>query len=197
MRLNPILKAVVLLWFLLGVGFGGRAQAPFKPFSADHVVKVGATTTTGKVYATQNAMRMESQLDGRQVISIVRVDQKVLWSLLPDRKAYIELSLQSLTDAATLSQLPGAPPLQHTNIGSEQVGAHLCDKSRVQSTSNGKTSAFVEWAARDLGGFVVKRADENGKWSIEYQNVQFGAQDASLFEIPAGYQKLDITGMGP
>ena len=104
---------------------------------------------------------------------------------------------RSLSDAATLQQQPSAQNLQHANLGSEQVGTHLCDKSRVQSTSKGKTSVFDEWAARDLGGFVVKREDEGGKWSIEYQNVQFAAQDQSLFEIPAGYQKLDITAMGP
>jgi Domain of unknown function (DUF4412) len=197
MRINPVCKAAMLLWCVFGIGFGVRAQTTLKPFSADQVLKVAGRTTTGKVYATQNAMRMENLVDGRQTISIVRSDRKVVWSLLPDRKAYIELSLQSLSDAATLQQLPGAQKLEHANLGSEQVGTHLCDKSRVQSTSNGKTSVFDEWAARDLGGFVVKRADENGKWSIEYQNVQFRDQDQSLFEIPAGYQKLDITGMGP
>jgi hypothetical protein len=196
-RLNPICKAAMLLCSVFGIGFGARAQAPFKPFSADQVLKVAARTTTGKVYATQNAMRIENQTDGRQTVSIVRTDRKVVWSLLPDRKAYIELSLQSLSVAATLPQTPAAQNLPHTKLGSEQVGTHLCDKSRVQSTSNGKTSVFVEWAARDLGGFVVKREDENGKWSIEFQNVQFKDQDQSLFEIPAGYQKLDVTGMGP
>lgn len=197
MRLNPIGKAALLLSCVCVTGSGVRAQAPFKPFSADQVFKVGARTMTGTVYATSTAMRIESQMDGRQTISIVRTDQKVVWSLLPDRKAYIELSLDSLNQAAALAQPPSAQNLPHTNIGSEQVGTHLCDKSKVQSTSNGRTSVFVEWAARDLGGFVVKRADENGKWSIEYQNVQFKDQDQSLFEIPVGYQKLDITGMSP
>jgi hypothetical protein len=139
-------------------------------------------------------MRTEGQDNGKQFINIVRVDRKVVWSLMPDRKMYMELPSQLLIELSALTPGPGVENVRRTNLGSEQIAAHLCDKSRVESTSNGKTVTFIEWAARDLNGFVVKREDENGQWSIEYRNVQLQSQDPSLFEIPAGYQKL--SGMG-
>lgn len=50
-------------------------------------------------------------------------------------------------------------------------------------------------AAKELDGFVVKRADEKGQWSTEYHNVRLSPQDPSLFEIPSGYQKMSMGGM--
>ena len=192
---NPLIYKAICCFCTLLASLSINAQTPMRPFSADQVLKVGAKTMMGKVYATENAMRMEVQDNGKQIISIVRADRKVVWSLLPDRKMYMELPLPSLSDVATLPQVPGAENIQHTSLGAEQVATHLCDKSRVQATSKGRTSTFIEWAAGDLNGFVVKREDDKGKWSIEYRNVQFKPQDQSLFEIPAGYQKLSMTGM--
>src|SRR5260370_17193476 len=85
--------------------------------------------------------------------------------------------------------------VDRTALGSEQVGAYLCDKSRVQVIYEGKQYTTIEWAAKELNGFVVKRQSEKGDWSTEYQNVQLGPQDPSLFEIPAGYQKLNLGGI--
>jgi hypothetical protein len=42
---------------------------------------------------------------------------------------------------------------------------------------------------------IVKRQDEKGSWSIEYQNVLVGPQDAFLFEGPAGYHKIGMSKM--
>jgi hypothetical protein len=39
---------------------------------------------------------------------------------------------------------------------------------------------------------VVKKQDENGTWTVEFENIHLGPQDPSLFEIPAGYQKMEM-----
>jgi len=59
----------------------------------------------------------------------------------------------------------------------------------------GKTYNSLEWAAKELNGFVVKTADEKGSWSNEYQNIKLGPQDPSLFELPPDYKKLSLGGM--
>jgi hypothetical protein len=186
----------VLLWSVCVTGLGVRAQAPFKPFSADQVFKVGARTMMGKVHATNTAMRTESDADGKHFINIVRGDRKVVWTLLPDKKTYFEMALPSLPDASALAR-NGAevPSAQRQNAGTERVGDYVCDKTLVVANSGGKSHAFTEWAAKELGGFVVKREAQDGSWSLEYRNVQLTSQDASLFEIPEGYQKMDLGGM--
>jgi hypothetical protein len=75
-------------------------------------------------------------------------------------------------------------------LGSERVGPYQCLKYRVRSIRAGKAHSQTEWAATQLHGFVVKTFDEGTRATTEYQNVFLGPQDPSLFEIPAGYQRV-------
>lgn len=177
--------------------FGGtraNAQAVFQPFSADQVPTVLKKTTTGKVYATEKAMRIESEEKGKKSISIMRFDRKVMWVVMPEQKMYMEMGGFSTPDIAAFQK--GAK-MQRESLGTEQVGSYHCDKYRVRATLEGKEYVSLEWDAKELNGFPVKRVDEKGHWSTEYQNVRLGAQDPSLFEIPSGYQKISIPGMSP
>jgi hypothetical protein len=169
-----------------------RAQALLKPFSADQIHIVNKKTTTGKVMALENAVCVEGENKGKRSITITRFDRNVMWTLMPDQKMYMEMPFQGLAEMA--STIKGATA-KRESLGSEQVGAYHCDKARVETTYEGKVYVSIEWAAKELDGFVVKKSDEKGSWSTEYQNVQIGPQDPSLFEIPAGYQKFSLGGL--
>jgi hypothetical protein len=180
---------VAVLCAVLFSSRGASAQAIFKPFSADQIHTTRKKTTTGKVYALENAMRLESEEKGKRSISIIRFDRKVMWILMPDQKMYLEMPWGDPAEWA--AALKGVQ-VKRESLGSEQVGAYHCDKSRVTTTYQGITSTYFEWAARELNGFVVKRQEEKGLWSTEYQNIKLGPQDPSLFELPAGYNKLKM-----
>ncbi len=184
-----IAAAVVMAGFLPGV-----AQGPLKipSFSADQIHTMGGKTKTSKVHATPGAMRLEGEDKGKKSIVIMRFDRKVMWSLMPDQRMYVELPWASQSEWA--SWVAGAE-VQRQSLGTEQVGAYLCEKSRVQVTLQGKVYTSLEWTATQLNGMVVKTQDEKGQWSTEYQNVQLGPQDPSLFEVPADYKKLSLGGM--
>jgi len=189
--MRPVFQVAALCGLLL-VSRAAGAQAIFKPFSADQVRTTRKKTTTGKVYAIENAMRSEAEDKGKKSISIIRFDRKVMWVLMPDQKMYLEMPWGDPAEWAATTK--GAQVLRES-LGAEQVGAFHCDKTRVTATYQGMTSVYTEWVARELDGFVVKRQDEKGSWSTEYKNVQLGAPDPSLFEIPAGYQKMSMGGM--
>ena len=58
----------------------------------------------------------------------------------------------------------------------------------------GETAADInDWYDPELE-FVIKSVDDNGE-VFEVRDVQVGAQDASMFEIPAGYKKFDMSAM--
>ena len=192
-RLHLVCGAAAFCALLLACT-GASAQALFRPFSADQIHTVGKKTTTGKVYAIEKALRTEAEQNGKKSISIMRFDRKVMWILMPDQKMYLEMGNFGAGVAEFASTMQGSK-VDRTALGSEQVGAYHCDKSRVQVTYEGKQYTSIEWAAKELNGFVVKRQSEKGDWSTEYQNVQLGPQNPSLFEIPAGYQKLNLGGM--
>lgn len=161
-------------------------------FSADQTHTVGKKTTTGKVYSNGNAMRIESQDKGKPAIAIMRFDRKVMWSLVPDQKMYLELPFGGQAEWASMAE--GAQ-VQKQSLGAEQVGQYNCDKSRVTVTLQGKNYTSLEWTAKELNGFVVKTQDEKGTWSTEYQNIKLGPQDSSLFEVPPDYRKFSMGGM--
>jgi len=185
---------VVLVCGLLVGATGAIAQQHNPSFSADQVQVMGKRTTTSKVYSSEKAVRIEKEEKGKQSITIVYLDRKAVWVLNPAQKTYIDMGGIGAAGAEMASSMEGAK-VQRDPLGSEQVGAYHCDKFHVQTTYEGKVYNSVEWDAKELDGFPVKQADEKGSWSKEYQNVKLGPQDPSLFEIPAGYQKIDLGGM--
>jgi len=170
------------------------AQMHKPAFSADQVQVVGKRTTTSKVYSSEKAVRIEKEEKGKQSITIMHLDRKAVWVLNPEQKTYMDMGGLGAAGADMASSMEGAK-VQRDPLGAEQVGAYHCDKFRVQTTYEGHVYTGVEWDAKELDGFPVKYADEKGSWSKEYQNVKLGPQDASLFEVPAGYQKIDLGAM--
>jgi hypothetical protein len=84
--------------------------------------------------------------------------------------------------------------VKRESLGSEKVGGFNCDKTRMTVTWQGATSTTIEWTAKELGGFAVKELDEKTGDITEYKNIRPGPQDPSLFELPAGYKKMDMGG---
>ena len=170
-----------------------KQVSKIRPFSADQVHTINNKTTAGKIYFTPNAARMETiDAKGTKSIQIMRFDQKVIWSLMPAQKMYLELPGASMSDWASWAD---AQNLQRESLGMEQVGEYHCEKFRVHVKVMGQQSTNLEWDAKELDGLPIKTQDEKGKWSTEYRNVQVGPQDPSLFEIPAGYQKMSLGGL--
>jgi hypothetical protein len=179
---------------LVAGGSGASAQMFFQPFSADQIHTVGRKTLTSKVYASSSAFRVETEQSGKKSISIMRLDKKVMWILMPEQKMYMEMANLGASTAEMAQNMQGAK-IERQALGTEQVGTFHCDKSRVKVTYEGREYTTLEWAAKELNGFVVKRQDEKGSWSTEFQNIKLGPQDPSLFEVPGGYRKFSLGGM--
>ena len=126
---------LLLIGTVLLSGRGGSAQLLTKPFSADQVKTTQGKTETAKVYATQSAMRAEGVQDGRNYISIMRFDRKVLWSLMPDDKIYFEMPIPAGAQAAVgMKELMKGVEVKRESLGSEKVGGFTCDKTRMTVT---------------------------------------------------------------
>jgi len=171
-----------------------NAQSPLRDFSADVVHTVGKRVTNEKVYSSEKAIRVEKEDKGKQSITIMRLDRKAIYVLMPEQKSYMDMGSFGQSSTEMASSMEGAK-VERQALGSEDVGSYHCDKYRVQTTYEGHVYTGLEWNAKELNGFPVKQADEKGSWSKEYQNVKLGAQDPSLFEVPADYKKIDLGGM--
>jgi len=188
-----VARFAILGSFLVAATSAG-AQMKNPSFSADQVQTIGGKTSTAKVYESDKAVRLEKEEKGQQSITIMRLDRKAVWVLNPAQKTYMDMGGIGAGGADMASKMEGAK-VEREALGSEQVGVYHCDKYRVKTTYEGKVYTGIEWDAKELDGFPVKQADEKGKWSKEYQNVKLGTQDTALFEVPSGYQKIDLGGM--
>ncbi len=194
-HLRELAWRAAVICTILCSSLGAGAQFTNRSFSADKVVTSRGKTTTAKVYATPTASRTEGMQDGKKFIAIERFDRKVIWSLMPDQKLYLEMAMPDGAEAAAaLKDTVKGVQAKHESLGSEQVDGFLCEKTRTTVTWEGITGTSTEWAAKELGGFVVKKQDDTSGEITAYKNIQLGPQDPSLFELPADYKKMSLSG---
>jgi len=174
---------------LLIVSFAGSTFA--LEFSSDMVMTSQGQTNTSKVWAKENKFRMES--GAQPGYTIMRVDKNVTWMVMPDQKAYMEMKSDPSKRPKTEDKVQGE--VSRKLIGSETVNDHPAKKYEVTYTEGGKTDRMYQWIATDIN-FPVRMAAVDGSWVLDYKNIKIGTQPDSLFEVPSGYQKTSMPGLG-
>lgn len=181
-------------------------------FSADIVnTKQDRMSTPGRIYLTNGKMRFESQdqTPGHSGIMIMNLDTRTIDMLIPERKMYLESAANAgpatartwnyfrptdvsnaCADWLKLAVKPGGTCRK---IGAETVNGRNTIKYEG-SSADGQTSTV--WLDTKLA-FPIKWQQGTNS-SGELQNIKEGSQPPSLFEIPAGYQKMEMPmGMPP
>lgn len=191
---RSLLLSAVAFWILLFNSPCVVARTSLRAFSADVVRIVDMKTSTGRIYAIRSAVRaeLEGKEKGEKSITIVLLDRNEIYTLQSARKTNIQVPYVDDSgggDAEFAGFLEGAD-VQRESLGVGQIGQYHCDRYLVKITYKNHVFTRIEWAAKELDGFVVRREGQQGEWSSEYSNVQLGPQDPSLFEIPQGYTTI-------
>jgi len=177
------------------LAFSGRAFAGGIEFSAVMEAASDGTVTKTKVYFAKDRQRLEMSDagTGEKVVMIVRPDKGVAWSLMPSEMLYMEIHI----DPRDVNPLMRQKDVVKTErIGPEDIdGRHTMKEKVTTREADGTTSAAYYWQSRDLG-WPVQAAALDGSWRYTYRDIKQGRQDPSLFEIPAGYKKMDMPGSG-
>jgi len=178
-----------------------------QPFSADATYSGtghgprGATEMEGKMYFGHNHMRMEMQAGPRGgSIMIVDFKTKVTDMLMPDQQMYFEHRADDTNmrrpGMATLKPYadPSNPCANEEgwtckNLGTEEVNGRICDHWQITTKDGKVTNAWVDKKIH----FPIKSVTPDGTW--ELSNIKEGEPDASLFQVPAGYRKMDMGSM--
>ncbi len=187
--LKKYLLLLAVLALMLGNGLN-LAIAAGAEFSADMTMSdAKEKVSSGKIYIKgSQKIRQEITIDGETNITILRLDKKVSWTLLPE-KQYMEIAFPF--DPNQPNQEYG---YEQSVLGTETVNGYECKV--VQYTyKDKKYGVLVQWVSDKLG-FPVKTQTKDSKGkitsTIEYKNIKPAVQPDSLFEIPAGYQKLGM-----
>jgi hypothetical protein len=176
------------------------------PFSADIQVTSGHGGAThdvnGKMYVDPGHMRMDLNAGPRGGMAIItNFATRTTDMLMPEQHMYME----SNADQA-MARHPGLAPnikpftdpsnpcaneagTTCKNVGVEEVNGRSCDHWQM-TDKNGKVTNT--WIDRKLH-FPIKSVSEDTTYQLT--NIKEGDQPASLFEIPSGYQKMDLGQM--
>jgi hypothetical protein len=179
-------KIMMILLVLFGLGISGLAQA--LEFSADVVNMANGRSISGKMYVSQDKVRMEMA----GAISITRVDKKIAYVIMPDQKMYMEQPFDPEKVSTATEKMPGE--LKREFLGGEIVNGRNTKKYKVSYDAEGRTNTVMQWID-DQSGVPVKTASPDDSWSTELRNLRLGQQDMSLFEMPEGYTKFAMPNM--
>lgn len=164
-------------------------------FSADMVTKAGkGQEMSSKMYMKANKFRME--MKGADSYSIVRQDKNLMWMMTPSQKMYMEMKVDPKQNPKVEEKVKGE--VSRKLLGSETINGHPSKKYEVTYKEGKTEEKMYQWFATDIK-FGIKSAAIDGSWSTEFKNIKMGSQPDSLFEVPAGYQKMsmpNIPGMG-
>ena len=182
----------------------GAAQAasPSQPqveYSADSVIETAEVSMKGRVYYTPTRERREMEVGGGdKMMMIMRHDKKVVWTLMPSEKMYLEMNLAqaSAGDNSDLSQFK----IEQTVIGPETVNGVSTTKSKIIMTGpNGEKMGGFMWVTKEnimvkMDAIAIDKKEKH-RFKTELTNLKIGNQDPALFEVPAGYEKMSMPGM--
>ena len=159
-------------------------------FTATMVTKAGGVEIPGKIYVKENKVRNEVQAGGQTSIHILRPDKKVVWIIMPQQKAYVEMPI---THTAQQKMLPLTEDqkAKMNKVGTETINGYACDKYETTMSHQGKPMQVFTWVATDLG-VPIKIVSEDGSFSMEYKDIKPGQVADSLFDVPQDYKKMQL-----
>jgi len=187
------------------------AQMP-QPFSADFTSTSanGNVNMKGKFFFSLPKVRMDLTDTGQhqhagpfggKMSMIMDGDAKMAYMLMTEQQMYMEFPTDANNPMAQRTpkwqDFKGDPCTFNKDqsatckkVGTETVNGRSCDKWEITEKSGRKETLWIDQKLH----FPVKSTD--GQVTTEFTNIKEGAQDASLFKVPAGYRKFDASMMG-
>lgn len=184
-----IFKIIIFIAFIIFSALAGHRVGAAE-FSADLINKVKGRTFYSKIYMKANKIRLETQ--GQHNYSIMRMDQNVVWLVFPKDKVYMEMVPYE-------PQVPGRKlkgEISRKFIGSEIINEYETQKYEVTIVEEGKTTKVLQWIATQIN-YPIKVSAIDGSWSSEYKNLKIEPQPDKVFELPPGFEKMEMPFFTP
>lgn len=145
-------------------------------------------TFQSKVWVSQNKVRMEMEMAGVKSVTISNGNDIYMYN--PASNTAMKMSTLDNQEQLANNWAEDDSYLSKMKVvGEEKMDGYDCLVVTVKDT---ETDAKM-WLRTDIGIPVRMESKESGSdVVIEFKNIKVGAQDASLFEIPAGAQVVDM-----
>jgi hypothetical protein len=204
LRIATIIACVSLFWAMPAGAI--QLNAPDAEYSADSITQTEDVMFKERLYYTPTKERHEmnsqggSNEEGELPVRIIRKDLKVQWMVMASRKMVMEQSLDRPDPRQKNPADMKNWDFNESAVGEEVLnGVPVTKYKTIATSTDGKKFGGFTWRTKegiqDKSDLLYKEGNEKQRMSTELQNLKIGKQDPQLFEIPAGYQKLDMGGM--
>jgi outer membrane lipoprotein-sorting protein len=180
--------AATLGW-ALALSFLAVSLAQAAEFSAAVVNRIAGHEMQGKIFVRGQKARLETSTPLGVAISILRLDKKVMWILMPGKKAYMEMPFDREGFAQALNIPTDEAGMQL--LGRETLNGYDTEKYATSMQAGTRQIQGTMWISKRLG-LPIKIESADHSFSQEYRNIREGGVDDAIFEIPAGSQKLSL-----
>lgn len=187
---------LILVWLAASIGLASPGLAwegPQVEYSGDTRMESADGVMEGVVYHAPGKERRETKMGGESMTMIIRHDKQVMWMLMPDANAYMEMGLGQSKDKSDFS----AYHMDQTTVGEEDINGIKTTKSKVIMTKKdgGKLGGFW-WTTKEGIPLKMDMISVEGKTKerivMELTNLKIGKQNPKLFEIPADYINMSM-----
>jgi len=187
---------LILVWLAASIGLASPGLAwegPQVEYSGDTRMETADGVMEGVVYHAPGKERRETKMGDESMTMIIRHDKQMIWTLMPDANAYMEMSLDKSQDKSDFSQYH----IDQTTVGEEEIDGIMTTKSKVIMTKKdgGKLGGFW-WTTKEGIPLKMDMISVEGKTKermiIELTNLKIGKQNPKLFEIPADYMNMSM-----
>jgi Domain of unknown function (DUF4412) len=171
----------------------GPLPSPTVDYSADRTMETDQGTFTGKVVFAKDKERTETQMQGMSMITIQRRDKQVRWMLMPAQKMYMESSI-----GEARGQMREGPAEGSTisEVGKETVEGFQTTKYKLL-IKDGSAGGFMWFTPEGIAvkmDLLQQEGKKKSRTTITLKNLKIGPQDAALFEVPDGFNKMPNMG---
>jgi outer membrane lipoprotein-sorting protein len=192
-KLTSRLLLFVVSLFIIGLGIAGSGHAA--EFSADMIQKSSMGNTQGKVFVRGQNYRQEMAMGGQKQIMIFQKDKGIVWVLMPQLKMYMEMTAGGQQDMAPPTPEEMEKMGDKKYLGEEKINGYKCKKYRY-TPKDPSMGTSTMWISNKLNFPIkVEMQGSSGPMSVEYKNIQEKKIQDSLFNLPAGYQKMSMPKM--
>lgn len=170
---------------------GGLTLDPRISYSADFSITINDVEVTGSTRHIPGATRREFEISGISMVSLERWPTNRSYLIFPDQQKYI--AAHSGKRSRSLTMLKFVLALFGDKARAAGKGSHEGHEVTIYKIAD-KSGSFEMWVTKH--GLIVRLEGEGrvrGKSrhiSFDLTNIDIGPQEASLFDLPEGLQKV-------
>lgn len=156
---------------------------PDTGYSATRIVNASGREISGKLYSEDGNERWEMTMQGMRQISILRHGEGRMFMYMPDMNMAMEMGRAEAANYGVDKLLDG---VEAEKIGTETIDGEPTTKYRVLPGQTAQKGDATIWMTEDGIPVKAEGSSAQGTFSMRLTDLERGAQDPSLFQLPPG-----------